>query len=71
MYTVKDNGVKLRFTSFENVIKWAWNTHKIDFEQTGDLSEDDKHILCDELSIATSGDDYRVGFDGRIFKKES
>ncbi len=51
MYTLNIRGVKHRFSTFEEVIKWAWNTYKIDYDHDPDMmSEGSKHIECEILS---------------------
>ena len=47
MYTVKTSNATIRFTSFEEVIQWVWNTHKILLDHDGFI---DKHEACEEIS---------------------
>jgi len=46
MFKVNDQ----TFDTFEQVVEWAWETHKIDFESVEELTEEDKQQACVELS---------------------
>lgn len=45
MYTV----LSKTFATFEEVVSWAWNEHKIDAHFTDVMDEDDKQQACKEL----------------------
>lgn len=51
MYTLTIHGIKHRFVTFEEVIKWAWDMYKISYDCDPDaMSEGAKHIECRILS---------------------
>lgn len=51
MYTLNVHGIKHRFVTFKEVVKWAWNQWKIDYDHNIDeLTEEQKHTECKILS---------------------
>ena len=56
MYTVTDMSTDHIFDTFEEVIAWAWNTHKITLEQDDHVPIDEvteltRQLLCGNLSV--------------------
>ena len=52
-YRVKDT----EFDTFEEVILWAWNTHKLDFTFEDKMTEEKKQEACKDLeTFLTDGD---------------
>lgn len=37
------------FVTFEDVIEWTWNTHKVSFECDIELSEAEQKEACEDL----------------------
>lgn len=50
----------VQFDTFEEVVAWAWNTHKIMFndeKDTSGMTENEKQDACVGLSAALSGEE--------------
>jgi hypothetical protein len=47
----------VEFSTFNEVIAWAWNNHKIDFELLEDVTHAQAQEACDELNKMLSAPD--------------
>ena len=60
MYKIND----ISFNTFEELVQWVWNTHKIAFEPTtviADMTEEQKQLACREAQAHINGEEI-MGF---------